>query len=202
MGTEFEGCSTPCLYHKYVDHDNNRDAFMLNMSESRYMAEAMFRDWTPQAYMDHHHMGSYGARLFVAPYCDPIHPHADPLIWREHSWYGAHMAYQLEEQGKTGIVNNAEFLAWRHLGFHWITAYHNISGMLTESASAKLATPLYIHLNQLQGDGRGKMLAYDAQTNFPHHCLGGWWGLRDIVEQQILKRKSMRATHSMGCLRR
>jgi hypothetical protein len=184
LGTEFEGCIPPWLYHKYVGHDNNRDAFMLNMVESRYMAKAMFRDWTPQAYMDHHHMGSYGARLFVAPYCDPIHPDADPLIWREHSWYGAHMAYRLEEQGKTGIVNNAEFLAWGHLGFHWITAYHNIAGMLTESASAKLATPLYIHLNQLKGDGRGNMPTYDAQTNFPHPWLGGWWRLRDIVEQQ------------------
>ncbi len=184
LGTEHEGCGLPWLYHKYVGHDNNRDAFQTNMVESRYMASILFRDWVPQAYIDHHHMGSYGARLYVPPYCEPIHPHADPLIWREHSWYGAHMAYRLEEAGKTGILNAAQYLAWGHLGFHWITEYHNIAGMLTESASAKLATPLYIHRSQLRGDRRGTLASYDPQTNFPHPWPGGWWRLRDIVEQQ------------------
>jgi len=186
LGTDYEGVSLPWLYHKYVGHDNNRDAFQTNMVESRYIAEIMFRDWVPQAYVDHHHMGSYGARFYVPPYCDPIHPHGDPLIWREHSWYGAHMAYRLEEAGKTGIVNAATFLGWGHLGFHWITIYHNIAGMLTESASAKLATPLYIHPSQLKGDRRGTMPEYEAQTNFPHPWPGGWWRLRDIVEQQYV----------------
>jgi len=121
LATEYEGTSLPWLYHKYVGHDNNRDAFQTNMVESQYMAKIMFQDWTPQHYVDHHHMGSYGARLYVPPYAEPIHPHADPLIWREHSWYGSHMAYRLEEEGKSGIINGAQFLAWGHLGFHWIT---------------------------------------------------------------------------------
>jgi hypothetical protein len=184
LGTEYEGENMPWLYHKYVGHDNNRDAFQTNMVESKYMAKIMFRDWVPQAYVDHHHMGSYSARLYVAPYCEPIHPHGDPLIWREHSWFGAHMAYRLEQENKTGIVNGAQFLAWGHLGFHWITIYHNIAGMLTESASAKLATPLYIHPSQLKGDRRGTMPEYEPQTNFPHPWPGGWWRLRNIVEQQ------------------
>jgi len=183
VGTEFEGTSLPWLYHKYVGHDNNRDAFQTNTVESQYMAKIMFQDWTPQVYVDHHHMGSYGARFYVPPYVDPIHPYADPLIWREHSWYGAHMAYRLEEQGKTGVINGAMFLAWGHLGFHWITIYHNIAGTLTESASAKLATPLYIHPSQLRSGSRGNP-TYDPQTNFPHPWPGGWWRLRDIVEQQ------------------
>ncbi len=184
LDSEYEGTSLPWLYHKYTGHDNNRDAFQTNMVESQYMAKIMFRDWTPQAYVDHHHMGSYGARLYVPPYCEPIHPYADPLVWREHSWFGAHMAYRLEEGGKTGILNAAQYLAWGHLGFHWITNYHNIAGMLTESASAKLATPLFIHQSQLKGDRRGTLPTYDPQTNFPHPWPGGWWRLRDIVEQQ------------------
>jgi hypothetical protein len=184
LDTDYEGTYLPWLYHKYSGHDNNRDAFMTNLVESKYMAEIMFQDWTPQAYVDHHHMGSYWARLYVPPYTEPIHPHGDPLIWREHSWYGAHMAYKLEEEGKTGIINDAQFLAWGHLGFHWIGNYHNIASMLTESASAKLATPLYIHPGQLKGDRRGTLPEYEPQTNFPHPWPGGWWRLRDIVEQQ------------------
>ncbi len=186
LGTEYEGCNLPWLYNKYVGHDNNRDAFTTNMVESQYAAKVMYRDWHPQAYQDHHHMGSYGARLYVAPYSEPIHPHADPLIWREHSWFGAHMAYRLEEAGKTGILNSAQFLGWGHLGFHWLGNYHNIASMLTENASAKLATPMYIHESQLVGDRRGPIRGfphYKPQTNFPHPWPGGWWRLRDIVEQ-------------------
>ncbi len=184
LGTEYEGCRLPQLYHKYAGHDNNRDAFMLNIPESQYVGQILFRQWKPQAYQDHHHMGSYGARFYVAPYCDPIHPNADPLIWREHSWLGAYMAYKLEEHGKKGILNAAQFPGWGHLGFHWITAHHNIAGMLTESASAKLASPMYIHPGQLRGASPRTMPDYEAQTNFPNPWEGGWWRLRDIVEQK------------------
>jgi hypothetical protein len=191
LGTNYEGVNIPFLYHKYCGHDNNRDAFMLNTIESIYMAELMFKDWPPQAYQDHHHMGSYGARLYVSPYSDPIHPHGDPLTWRELQWYGSHMAYKLEQEGKQGIVNAAIFSGWAHMGYHWIGIYHNIPSMLTESASAKLATPLYIHPEQLKSQtqtsslvGTRMMPHYKASTNFPNPWPGGWWTLRDIVEQQ------------------
>jgi len=184
VGTEYEGCSLPWLYHKYAGHDNNRDAFALNLPESQALAKIMFRDWHPHAYQDHHHMGSYGPRLYIAPYCEPMHPYADPLVWREESWYGAHMAYKLEEEGKTGILNAGQFPGWAHMGFHWLAAYHNTPSMLTESANAKLASPLYIHPDQLQGADKKTMPEYEPQTNFPHPWPGGWWRLRDIVEQQ------------------
>lgn len=183
LGTEYEGSGLPWLYHKYVGHDNNRDAFMTNMVESRYMAKILFRDWIPQAYVDHHHMGSYGARIYVPPYAEPIRPGADPLVWREMSWYGAHIAYKEEEAGLSGVINMAIYSGWGHFGFHWITPFHNVAGMLTESASARLATPLYIHSDQLRGGTRG-LPTYAEQTTFPNPWPGGWWRLRDIVDRQ------------------
>ena len=196
VGTEYEGSTPPWLYHKYAGHDNNRDAFMFNLVESQYMAQVMYKDWQPHAYQDHHEMGCYGARLWICPYSEPLHPHGDPLVWREISWYGAHMAYKLEEAGKTGVLNASLFPAWSHLGFHWMGNYHNIASMLTESAHAKLATPMYIHKSQLKGEDDRKQLLdeggntlrafphYKPQTNFPHPWEGGWWRVRDIVEQQ------------------
>ena len=196
VGTEYEGSTPPWLYHKYAGHDNNRDAFMFNLVESQYMAQIMYKDWQPHAYQDHHEMGCYGARLWICPYSEPLHPHGDPLVWREISWYGAHMAYKLEEAGKTGVLNASLFPAWSHLGFHWMGNYHNIASMLTESAHAKLATPMYIHKSQLKGEDDRKQLLdegsntlrafphYKPQTNFPHPWEGGWWRVRDIVEQQ------------------
>jgi hypothetical protein len=183
VGTEFEGAGLPVLYHKYVGHDNNRDAFQTNMVESQYMAKILFRDWIPQAYIDHHQMGPFGARIYIPPYAEPIRPHGDPLVWREMSWYGAHMAYKEEEAGMSGVVNAAIYSGWGHFGFHWITPFHNIAGMLTESASARLGSPLYLHPDQLRGESRG-LPEYEAQTTFPNPWPGGWWRMRDIVERQ------------------
>ncbi len=183
VGTEYEGLSMPYLYHKYCGHDNNRDGDYLNLVESKYTAQAMYIDWLPQAYIDHHHMGSYGARFYVPPYCDPIRPYADPLVWREMSWYGSHIAYKLEEDGFQGVLNAAQYAGWGHFGWHWITPFHNIAGMLTESATTLLATPVYIHPEQLRADAR-MFPEYEAQSTFPNPWPGGWWHLRTIVEQQ------------------
>jgi murein tripeptide amidase MpaA len=68
LDTPAEGSNPPVLYHKYAGHDNNRDAFQTNMVESQYMAKIMFTDWKPEAYVDHHHMASYGARIYLPPY--------------------------------------------------------------------------------------------------------------------------------------
>jgi hypothetical protein len=183
VDTEYEGSNPPWLYQKYAGHDNNRDAFQTNIVESQYMAKILFTDWKPEAYVDHHGMGPYGARIFLPPYAEPVRPMADPLIWRELSWYGAHMAYKEEEEGLSGVFNMGEYSGWGHFGFHWITPFHNIVGMLTESAAAQLATPLYLHPEQLQGGVRN-MPKYEEETVFPDPWKGGWWHLRDIVERQ------------------
>src|SRR5262249_26984638 len=65
LGTEYEGGNLPFLYHKYIGHDTNRDAFQTNMIESKYMAKILFTEWKPEAYVDHHHMGSYNARIYL-----------------------------------------------------------------------------------------------------------------------------------------
>ena len=183
LGTEYEGVMMPYLYHKYCGHDNNRDGDYFNLIESDHTAKLMYIDWLPQAYIDHHHMGAYGARFFVPPYCDPIRPYADPIVWRELSWYGAHIAYKLEEEGFQGVLNATQFGGWGDFGWHWITIFHNVAGMLTESANTNLASPVYVHPEQLIANTR-MFPEYEAQTTFPNPWPGGWWRLRNIVEQQ------------------
>jgi Zinc carboxypeptidase len=183
VGTPHEAAGLPWLYQKYSGHDNNRDGFALNLPESQHLGRLMYRDWMPQAYVDHHQMGSGNARLYIPPYAEPIRPDGDPLVWREMAWWGAHMGNRLEAAGKTGVIGNAIYSGWGHMGFHWITPFHNIAGMLTESASARLATPMYIHPDQLRGGPRN-LPEYEAQTNMPSVWPGGWWRVRDIVEQQ------------------
>ena len=183
LGTPYEGSNPPWLYQKYAGHDNNRDAFQTNIPDSKYMAKLLFTEWKPEAYVDHHGMGPNQARIFLPPYAEPIRPMADPILWRELAWYGAQMADKEEEAGLSGAINNAVYSGWGHFGFHWITPFHNIAGMLTESAAAKLASPLYLDPDELRGGARN-MPTYEAETIFPNPWPGGWWHLRDIVDRQ------------------
>jgi hypothetical protein len=183
VGTAHEASGLPWLYQKYAGHDNNRDGFALNLPESQHLARVMYREWMPQAYVDHHQMGSSNARLYIPPYAEPLRPDGDPIVWREIAWWGAHMGTKLEAGGKTGVIGSAIYSGWGHMGFHWITPFHNIAGMLTESASARLATPMFMHPDQLRGGPRN-LPAYAPQVNMPSVWPGGWWRVRDIVEQQ------------------
>ncbi|MGB1842474.1 MAG: peptidase M14 family protein, partial [Longimicrobiales bacterium] len=94
------------------------------------------------------------------------------------------MAYKMDEHELEGAIGAAIYSGWGHFGFHWITPFHNIAGMLTESASARLATPLYVHPDQLGGSRQ--LPEYEMQTTFPNPWEGGWWRVRDIVDRQIV----------------
>src|SRR5687768_7803320 len=56
VGTPYELSGMPRLYQEYVGHDNNRDAYMLNMIESRAL-EHVWRPWEPQIIHAHHQSG-------------------------------------------------------------------------------------------------------------------------------------------------
>jgi len=189
LDTEYEGNRLPWLYHKYCGHDNNRDSYGLNMVETLYWSKAVYQEWYPHVWQDHHHTGFYSPRFLVsAPHGEPILPHCDPLNLREQPWYGTHMAYKLEEAGKTGVTTAPmHYQAVCISGHSTAVLMHNVTPFLTESASAKLATPIYIHLDQIAG-GKGVIMdgfakKGQAQNDYPHPWEGGWWHLRDVVEQ-------------------
>ena len=184
LGTEYEGGSMPYLYHKYVGHDNNRDALTLTQVETQLVNKALLLDWYPQAYIDHHHMGSTGARFFIPPNTDPINEVTDPLVWVEQRHYGSQMLIRMESNGIYGVESAASYPADFMPGFSLTLPWFGICGMFTESASAKIATPVYVHYHQMGSSSRGRP-EYRASTNFQHPWKGGWWHLRDVLEGQM-----------------
>ena len=183
LDTEFEGTSTPWLYHKYVGHDNARDGFQLTQVEGRMFVETALKEWHAQAYVDYHQMGGSGARYYIPPYTDPINPNMDAVLWREHQLYGAAMDVKLQEAGKKGVESAVGYTGYWIPAFHLIGNFHNCASMITESASVRIASPTYVDYHQLRGASRGRP-EYKAQTTFPYPWPGGWWHLRDLVEQQ------------------
>ena len=75
--------------HKYAGHDINRDAFMMNLAESRNLARFFYTEWHPQVFLTMHQMENDGPRFFAPPNSDPIDPNYDPIIWREAALLGA-----------------------------------------------------------------------------------------------------------------
>ena len=189
-GTPFDGAPMPWNYHKYVGHDINRDAFMLNMAENRTLARFFSREWHPQVFIAMHQMGPTGPRFFVPPNYDPIDTNQDPLIWRTAGLLGGAMAFELESQGKAGVISNAMY------DYFWpgyedsAPLGRNTVCLLTEVASAKLASPFEVAAKDLRGAPRG-LPEYRPQINFPNPWPGGTWRLRDIVDYNLIAMRGL-----------
>ena len=188
-GTEFEGSNMPWLYHRYVGHDLNRDAFMMNMAENRSLADFFYRRWHPQVFLTMHQMGPRGARFFVPPNLDPIDRNYDPLIWRTAGLLGHAMALSLEQDGHSGVLQNALY------DYYWpgyedsAPLGHNTVTILTEAASVRIASPITVAPDQLTG-GRG-FPDHSPSTTFPNPWPGGDWRLRDIVNYDLSAARGM-----------
>jgi len=183
LGTKFEGSRMPWLYHPYVGHDDNRDWYMLTQKESRAMTRAVYHEWFPQIWLDEHQMGSTGPRIFMPPYSDPVDTTIHPLVWRDVNLIGSNMAFRLEQGGKTGVIYGYSFDAYWPGGTKNTAWYKNISGLLTEVASARMASPITIAAGELSG-GRKGLVDYVPQINFPNPWPGGTWRLRDIMDYE------------------
>lgn len=183
LGTRYEGSRMPWLYHHYIGHDNNRDWFMLTQKETRALTRAVYREWFPQVWLDEHQMGATGPRIFVPPYAEPVDVDIHPLVWREVNLIGSQMALRLEQAQKAGVIYGYSYDAYWPGGTKNTAWWKNITGLLTEVASARIATPVRIAPGELSG-GRKGLVEYEAQTNFPNPWPGGLWRLRDIMDYE------------------
>ena len=181
LGTSAEGTSPPELYHHYTGHDNNRDWYAFTQVETQLTVDSLYNVWHPQIVHDIHQMGSDGARLFLPPYLDPVEPNVDPLLVDGVNALGSAMAWELAGQGKAGISINSTYDAWTPARAY--QHYHGGVRILSETASADLATPVEIPFDRLQARERGYN-PRERSWNFTNPWRGGRWSLRDIVSYQ------------------
>ena len=185
LGTKYEGGRMPYLYHHYVGHDDNRDWYMLTQIETKNVNQAVYHEWFPQFWLDEHQMGSYGPRIYIPPNADPVAKLVNPLVHRGNNLLGADMGWRLEEAGKSGVIYNYSFDAYWPGGTRNTGWWKNMYGVLTEVASARVATPMQISPTELQGGTKG-LIQYQQQINFPNPWPGGTWRLRDIMDYELL----------------
>ena len=204
-GTPYEGSPLPELYHLYAGHDTNRDSFMLTQIETRHLNRVLYHEWLPEVYLDKHQMGGSFARIFVPPFKNPPNPNVDPLVWSQVNLLGQAMAARLHEAGKPGVIWGELYSAFWQGANNTNPWWHNMVGLLTETASAQLATPVVQDRVRPRAPGRARPRRDRARRpprgsraalppprdtqyrmNYPRPWLGGRWTFADVVEYDRL----------------
>ena len=178
LGTPWEGSGMPGIYNEYAGNQNVWDTVHLNLSESRADAKLLYREWYPNILGDIHQWGSHSARLLVPPHSDPTNPNLHPLHNQLLTIIGGHMQADLIQAGKTGVRSGYQYSTYESGIPRYTASRHNIVGFLTEAASCRIATPLFLTRNELDKDHN------EITTSNPLPWPGGWWHLRDIVEYE------------------
>src|SRR5256714_8079974 len=177
LGTPYEGTDPPVLYHKYTGHDDNRDWYAFTQVETQVTVDRIHNVWHPQIVHDIHQQGERGSRLFLPPYMQPVEPNVPKQIVEGYTELGLSIANEMRASGFRGITWNSTYDAWSPARAY--SHYHGGVRILSETASAHLATPITVKPSELEAE-----LGYDARVaspNFPEPWGGGEWHLRDIT---------------------
>jgi hypothetical protein len=177
LGTPYEGTNPPELYHKYTGHDNNRDWYAFTQVETQLTVDKVHNVWHPQIVHDIHQQGEAGSRLFLPPYMKPVEPNVPQEIVAGYTELGNFMAAELRAAGFKGITTDSTYDAWTPARAY--SHYHGGVRILSETASARIATPVNIKFSDLRSRE-----GYDPQkesANFGPLWPGGEWHLRDIT---------------------
>ena len=124
------------LYQEYVGHDNNRDAYMMNMIESRVL-EHTWRAWEPSIIYVHHQSSPFPTRIWLPPFAAPIATHAPAIISSQLNSIGMAIGQMLDEEGKPGATHMGDgFDAWYPGYIDYLPVFKNIPAFWTETQAA------------------------------------------------------------------
>jgi len=178
VGTPYELSQVPRLYQAYVGHDNNRDAYMLNMIESRVL-EHTWRQWEPQIIYVQHQSGPFPTRIWLPPFSEPVGTDAPYLMSREVNMIGMAIAKGLEERGQVGATHmGTAFDAWYPGYVDYAPNFKNIAAFWTETALYQYATPHEYKIDDFPQNMRDLRPRSLYSSPWPP----GWWRLRDAVD--------------------
>jgi hypothetical protein len=189
--TQYEGAGLAELYQKYAGHDNNRDWFMMSLDETRVQSRLMYEVWRPQVLWDVHQQGQTGERFFTPPYRDPLNPNIDPAIVAATNLVGTRAVLDLTAAGLSGVATGSTYDMWWHGGNRSTPARHNMISILTEAASANMASPVFLDLEKLKAPVGDK---YGPSVDFVKPWMGGWWRVRDIIDYELAFGRSLLGT--------
>ncbi|MCU0226611.1 MAG: M14 family metallopeptidase [Bryobacterales bacterium] len=181
VGTEYEIAPYPGLYQKYSGHDNNRDWFMLNLPETRNVSKVLYQEWFPHIVYNQHQVAPFPARMFVPPYSEPLNPAIPAAVVEGISLIGQSIRERLALEGKPGAISYISFDGWWNGGMRTTPPFHNMHGILTETAGYYYATPYVYDPARFPRTFANGMPTDKPSIFYPQPWKGGRWSLGDAV---------------------
>jgi len=182
VGTPHENARLPWLYQKYAGHDNNRDYFMFNLEETRHVGRLLFEEWFPQILYNQHQSPPFPARIFVPPHADPLNPNIPAAVSEGVSLIGTAMKERFARENKAGVISYLSFDAWWNGGLRTAPLFHNMHGILTETAGFAYATPRTYKPGEFPERFANGVPTREPSIFYPQPWMGGRWGLRDAID--------------------
>lgn len=183
LGTPYETTSPSVLYQEYVGHDNNRDWFMNNMQETKVISQALYREWFPQIVHNHHQTSPAWARIFIPPFRSPVNPNIHPGVTASVNLVGSAMANRFAVLGMPGAISTTNFSMWWNGGMRTVPYFHNMVGILTETAHAT-PTPRYYDPAKKPATVAG-LRTDGTEIFYPMPWEGGESHFRDAVDYTL-----------------
>ncbi len=191
LGTIYETSGPPILYQEYVGHDNNRDWFMGNMPETKAVMNVLYNQWYPQIIHNHHQSSPAWARIFIPPFRSPVNSKIHPGVTTGVNLVGTAMANRFAMKKMPGAVSMTTFEMWWNGGMRTAPYYHNMIGILTETAHTSPTPRFYppdsipkIIGNASARDGASKKTD-GTDVFYPYPWKGGESHFRDAVDYML-----------------
>jgi hypothetical protein len=185
VGTAYELAPLPWLYQKYAGHDNNRDWYMMNLPETRNVSKLLFQEWFPQIVYNQHQAPAFPARIFIPPYAEPLNPNIPSSVMEGINLIGSAMKERFAREHKPGILSYYGFDAWWNGGLRSVPAFHNMHGILTETALYGYATPKDYKVSELPERFPNGIPTKEPTVFYENPWMGGKWGTRDAIDYML-----------------
>lgn len=198
LGTDFEQTSPPELSHHFIGHDINRDFFINNMPESLAVSRVLYKEWFPQVVYNHHQMSPGYARIVIPPYSDPVNPLIHPGVTTGVNEIGGAIGNRFAMEGMPGAIADEGFSMWWNGGLRTVPYFHNMIGILTETAhetpSPRIYDPaVFPRTIAYRADpsaaghavDENDHVVPDAEIRYPYPWAGGESHFRDAIDYML-----------------
>src|SRR5262249_2392376 len=122
---------------------------------------------------------------FVPPYAEPLNPNIPATVMEGINLIGAAMKERFARENKPGILSYWGFDGWWNGGLRSVPAFHNMHGILTETAGTTSPTPQTVRAVDLPERFGNGVPAREPSIFYQRPWLGGQWHLRDAIDYML-----------------
>ena len=113
-----------------------------------------------------------------------MNPNIPPLVMRGINVVGGAITRRLDQQNKPGAISRVGFDTWWNGGMRTAPYFHNMVGILTETAHAS-ATPATYDPKRFPPTFDDGTPTLQPSTDYPSPYTGGDWHLRDTCDYMV-----------------